>query len=159
MKLDRLRVRAVKPDRCRIVPQASSRIVPSSRIVAQAPSRIVPSSRIVVRASSLLVAAAIMLLIRAYQLAIRPMLSGACKFHPTCSEYAVDAIRLHGPWFGAWLAAKRLARCRPLSQGGYDPCPHGPASDRGARPLADIARRPGGSNNHSYESRGHRRDP
>lgn len=61
--------------------------------------------------------------IRGYQAMIRPWLVGACKFHPTCSEYAVEALHTHGPWRGAWLAVRRLARCHPFSPGGLDPVP------------------------------------
>ncbi len=60
-------------------------------------------------------------LVRAYQSFLSPFFGGACRFHPSCSEYAVDAIRLHGPRRGAWLAVRRLLRCRPFSAGGYDP--------------------------------------
>jgi putative membrane protein insertion efficiency factor len=70
-----------------------------------------------------LVSLLLIALIRLYQAAVRPVLIGSCKFHPTCSEYAVEAVRLHGPWRGAVMAARRLGRCRPLSSGGYDPVP------------------------------------
>ncbi len=62
-------------------------------------------------------------LLRAYQVGISPMNPWHCKFHPTCSNYAVAAVRLHGPWLGAWLALKRLGRCRPGTFGGIDPVP------------------------------------
>ena len=65
--------------------------------------------------------------IQAYRFAIRPFLGGACKFHPHCSEFAVEAISVHGPVRGLALAVRRLARCRPFSVGGYDPVP--PKSD------------------------------
>jgi len=51
------------------------------------------------------------------------LLPSACKFHPSCSRYAYQAIALHGARRGAWLALKRLLRCRPFSPGGYDPVP------------------------------------
>ncbi len=57
----------------------------------------------------------------AYQLALRPLLVGACRFHPSCSEYAIEAIRRHGPWRGGRMAAARIWRCKPGSPGGYDP--------------------------------------
>jgi putative membrane protein insertion efficiency factor len=66
----------------------------------------------------------LILLIETYRLALRPLLIGACKFHPTCSEYAEQALRLHGPWRGSRLAAKRLLRCHPFTPGGIDPVPH-----------------------------------
>ena len=60
-------------------------------------------------------------LIRAYQLLISPMIGPCCRFIPTCSEYAIEAIRLHGPWKGMWLSAIRLSKCHPFHSGGYDP--------------------------------------
>jgi hypothetical protein len=63
------------------------------------------------------------LLIRCYQTGVRPFLIGSCKFHPTCSEYAVQAIMQHGPWRGAWLGFRRLCRCHPIGPGGIDPVP------------------------------------
>ena len=62
-------------------------------------------------------------LISAYQACIRPLLIGHCPFWPSCSDYAASAVSRHGMRRGAWLTIKRLARCRPLSRGGYDPVP------------------------------------
>lgn len=62
-------------------------------------------------------------LIRAYQAGLRPLNPWGCKFHPSCSSYAIEAVRLHGPGRGAWLAAGRLLRCRPGTFGGIDPVP------------------------------------
>lgn len=65
--------------------------------------------------------------IRIYQWCISPMLPPACRFMPTCSEYAVDALTLHGPWRGSVMAAKRLLRCHPVKwlggASGFDPVP------------------------------------
>ncbi len=61
--------------------------------------------------------------IRFYQRCISPCLPPACRFVPTCSEYAVEAITRHGAFKGSLLAAWRLLRCHPLSRGGYDPVP------------------------------------
>lgn len=61
--------------------------------------------------------------IRFYQLVISPLLGPRCRFIPTCSEYAKDAIILHGTRKGCWLAIKRLLKCHPLHSGGYDPVP------------------------------------
>ena len=61
--------------------------------------------------------------IRAYQIALSPLLPASCRFHPSCSEYAIEAIRRHGALRGTGLAAKRIARCQPFCEGGYDPVP------------------------------------
>lgn len=61
--------------------------------------------------------------IRVYQILLRPWLIGACKFHPTCSEYALEALGRHGLLRGGWLAARRVVRCVPGTMGGYDPVP------------------------------------
>jgi putative membrane protein insertion efficiency factor len=58
--------------------------------------------------------------IRVYQLVLSPLLPPACRFHPTCSQYAIDAIRNHGVARGGWLALRRLARCNPWHPGGVD---------------------------------------
>ena len=65
----------------------------------------------------------LILMVRAYQATLGPLLGGACRFHPSCSAYAVEAIERHGAARGGWLAAKRLAGCHPLGAGGYDPVP------------------------------------
>lgn len=65
-----------------------------------------------------------LLLIRVYKLAISPFWPGQCKYFPSCSEYAQEAIVRHGVARGGWLAAKRLARCHPGRTGGYDPVPN-----------------------------------
>jgi putative membrane protein insertion efficiency factor len=64
--------------------------------------------------------------IRFYQSAISPWLPPSCRYTPTCSEYAAEAIEVHGVAKGTWLALKRIARCHPFCEGGYDPVP--PAS-------------------------------
>jgi uncharacterized protein len=61
------------------------------------------------------------LIVRAYQLLISPILGANCRFTPTCSEYAIQAFQKYGAWRGAWLATKRLGRCHPGHPGGYDP--------------------------------------
>lgn len=68
--------------------------------------------------------------IRCYQAMIRPWLIGSCKFYPTCSEYAAEALHTHGLWQGGCLAARRLIRCHPFGPGGIDPVP--PVSDNRA---------------------------
>jgi putative membrane protein insertion efficiency factor len=62
-------------------------------------------------------------LIRAYQLALSPFLGSSCRFHPSCSEYARQAVERYGAVRGLWLAGKRLARCHPWRAGGLDPLP------------------------------------
>lgn len=65
----------------------------------------------------------VVLAIRTYQAVLRPLLIGSCKFCPSCSDYAIEALRLHGPWRGGLLALRRLLRCHPFSAGGIDPVP------------------------------------
>lgn len=62
-------------------------------------------------------------LIRGYQLLLSPIMGGACRFTPSCSVYASEAIDKHGALKGTILAIKRIARCHPLCDGGYDPVP------------------------------------
>jgi uncharacterized protein len=64
-----------------------------------------------------------LLLVRFYMVLLSPFLGGACKFYPSCSNYAYEAVSKHGAWRGFVLSAKRLGRCRPFTQGGYDPVP------------------------------------
>lgn len=63
------------------------------------------------------------LLVRIYKYAISPFLPNACRYTPTCSAYAEEAIRKYGPLKGSWLALKRLSRCHPWGGHGYDPVP------------------------------------
>jgi putative membrane protein insertion efficiency factor len=62
-------------------------------------------------------------LIRGYQIVLSPLLPPSCRFHPSCSQYALEAVTRHGALKGGWLAARRLARCHPFHPGGYDPVP------------------------------------
>ena len=64
-----------------------------------------------------------LLLIRVYQATLSRYVPGGCRFHPSCSHYAHEAIEVHGLWRGGLLAARRLARCHPLHPGGMDPVP------------------------------------
>ena len=62
-------------------------------------------------------------LLHLYRIAISPALGPACRYVPTCSAYAEQAIRGHGPWRGTWLAIRRIVRCHPFAKGGLDPVP------------------------------------
>lgn len=62
-------------------------------------------------------------LVRGYQFALRPLLPAACRFAPSCSDYACEALHRHGLVRGTWLSVRRLSRCHPWNPGGYDPPP------------------------------------
>jgi putative membrane protein insertion efficiency factor len=79
-------------------------------------------------------------LLRAYRLVISPLYGQVCRFHPTCSAYALGAIERHGALRGSYLAARRLSRCHPWNAGGYDPVP-----DRRRRDVDAAALGRGGS--------------
>ena len=76
-------------------------------------------------------------LIRLYQLAVSPYLPMSCRYQPTCSAYAREALMRRGPLVGSWLALRRVARCHPWGGAGFDPV-HGPSAERtdGRRPLS-----------------------
>lgn len=65
----------------------------------------------------------LILLVRAYQYAISPLLPPSCRYLPSCSQYTVEALRKHGAFHGGWLSLKRIGRCRPGCPGGHDPVP------------------------------------
>ena len=69
------------------------------------------------------VARLVVLLIRGYQVTLSPLLPSACRYQPTCSRYALEAVERHGALKGSWLGVKRIARCHPFHPGGYDPVP------------------------------------
>jgi putative membrane protein insertion efficiency factor len=62
-------------------------------------------------------------LIRGYQYTVSPLLGTRCRFHPSCSNYTLEAVRRHGTLRGSWLGVRRLARCHPWHPGGFDPVP------------------------------------
>jgi putative membrane protein insertion efficiency factor len=85
-------------------------------------------------------------LLRAYRFAISPLYGQVCRYHPSCSAYALEAVTVHGSIKGSWLAVRRIARCNPWARGGYDPVP--PRTRRGSTPKSDSrasrpATRPG----------------
>src|SRR5688500_11775461 len=71
----------------------------------------------------LLLLQALLLPVRLYRQFLSPVMPPACRFHPSCSKYALDALTTHGPVRGSWLAARRLMRCHPFHPGGLDPVP------------------------------------
>ncbi|MBM4245377.1 MAG: membrane protein insertion efficiency factor YidD [Deltaproteobacteria bacterium] len=87
---------------------------------------------------SALVARLLRALLRGYQLALSPLVGPACRFAPSCSEFAREALALHGPWHGSLLALRRLSRCHPLGGSGFDPVPE--PTHRRAGALAHSSR-------------------
>ena len=65
----------------------------------------------------------ILLLLRAYRVAISPLIGPRCRYYPSCSQYAQVAVERHGAARGSWLAVRRIARCHPWHPGGFDPVP------------------------------------
>ncbi len=61
--------------------------------------------------------------VRLYQVALSPLLGGSCRYFPSCSAYAIEALERHGAMRGSWLAIRRIGRCHPFRPGGYDPVP------------------------------------
>ncbi len=66
---------------------------------------------------------ALLFAIRTYRVALSPLLPRSCRYQPTCSQYAIDAIEKYGALHGSWLAVRRILRCHPFARGGYDPVP------------------------------------
>lgn len=97
-------------------------VEPSTRPAGSAPSR--GSARRVLWAIGLPVRAALLGLIRLYQVTLSGLFGGQCRFDPTCSVYAAQAIRARGAVVGGGLAMWRIARCNPFGRGGSDPAPH-----------------------------------
>ncbi|MDQ8161289.1 MAG: membrane protein insertion efficiency factor YidD [Gemmatimonadota bacterium] len=63
------------------------------------------------------------LLVRGYQLTLSPIFGGACRYYPSCSAYAIEALQRHGALHGGWMALRRIGRCHPFRPGGFDPVP------------------------------------
>ncbi|UFH49368.1 membrane protein insertion efficiency factor YidD [Pseudomonas sp. KNUC1026] len=77
----------------------------------------------------------VLLPIQFYRYAISPLMASHCRFYPSCSAYAIEAIELHGVWRGGWMATRRLCRCHPWHPGGVDPVP--PSSPSRSSPIAE----------------------
>jgi putative membrane protein insertion efficiency factor len=94
----------------------------------------------------------LVLLLTGYRMFISPMLAPRCRFYPSCSAYALEAVQVHGALRGSWLAARRLSRCHPFHAGGLDPVPAraakpgtaaaGPAQAAGAPRRSEAQTRP-----------------
>ena len=87
-----------------------------------APAPVAPGRRLL-RMVLRLPAYVLILAIRIYQVLLSPMLPAACRYQPSCSAYAVEAVERYGALRGGWMAAKRIGRCHPFRPGGYDPVP------------------------------------
>lgn len=68
--------------------------------------------------------------VRIYQWTLRPLIGGNCRFHPSCSDYAIEAVAIHGACRGALLSGSRILRCNPWTAGGFDPVPPGSCDAR-----------------------------
>ncbi|HKK56559.1 membrane protein insertion efficiency factor YidD [Marinobacter sp.] len=87
----------------------------------------------------------LLLLLRFYQYAISPMMASHCRYYPTCSQYAVEAITHHGGLKGLLLSIRRLLRCHPWAKAGYDPVP-GTDDRKGSTPTVTACCKPAGQN-------------
>lgn len=83
------------------------------------------------RRTARLLAWPLLTLVWLYRYTLSPLLGANCRFQPTCSEYAIEALRAHGAFRGSWLAARRIARCHPWGGSGYDPVPGSDDDDSG----------------------------
>ena len=80
--------------------------------------------------------------LRAYRLLISPLYGQVCRYHPSCSAYALEAVTERGSVIGSWLTVRRLARCHPWARGGYDPVPLRPTSTESSRVSAGSSPTP-----------------
>ena len=78
-------------------------------------------------------------IVRLYQVTLSPFLGGQCRYHPTCSAYAIGALTDYGPWRGSLMTLRRIGRCHPFARGGYDPVPPPPAPQ--SEPIHDAGER------------------
>ncbi|MDR5885552.1 MULTISPECIES: membrane protein insertion efficiency factor YidD [Halomonadaceae] len=81
--------------------------------------------RALVSAVRWLVGHCLVVMVRTYQYTLSPLLGPRCRFWPSCSSYTIEAIQVHGPFKGSWMAMKRILKCHPGSNGGMDPVPGG----------------------------------
>lgn len=79
-------------------------------------------------------------LLKIYRAVISPIYGQVCRYYPSCSAYALEAVQVHGAVRGSWLAGRRLSSCHPWAAGGYDPVPGTPAADAWAAERAEKAR-------------------
>ena len=86
-------------------------------------------------AVSRLLAKPLIALVRLYRLVLSPWLGSNCRYQPTCSSYAIEALQVHGVMRGTWLAAKRIGRCHPWGGSGYDPVPGSEDESEGPRSV------------------------
>jgi hypothetical protein len=104
-------------------PRAADVAVPGASILADSRKPAdAPPHAAEARPASLL-AYALLAVVRGYQVLLSPIVGGACRFEPSCSQYMTEAIERHGAGRGSWLGIRRLARCHPLGSHGYDPVP------------------------------------
>jgi putative membrane protein insertion efficiency factor len=81
--------------------------------------------------------------VRLYRLLLSPLLGQRCRFAPSCSRYALDALEQHGALRGSWLAVRRVGRCHPWNPGGHDPVPPGRSAPDAPEPVLDPRPRAG----------------
>ena len=91
-------------------------------------------------------------LLTVYRRFISPLLGPRCRFYPSCSAYALEAVQVHGALRGSWLAVRRLSRCHPFHAGGFDPVP-GTDGDQGSATVADLNVSSDGMGRESMSSR------
>ena len=80
-------------------------------------------STLVVQIFAALPRTVLILFVRTYQIVLSPLLPASCRYYPSCSTYAIEALERHGALRGGWLTLRRLGRCNPFRPGGYDPVP------------------------------------